>query len=163
MSYKEKVIRSSQVASSTLFITQCTSIMLHVIYLISRIRRFKIFTIFSYGSFFVSVVIFITGPWIISTERICKSFFFFPNWSKGRKCMGIFGFFGGREGRFYVCICFQNILCMTDFPKISKYMATVEELQTVLQVCSELGKQCVQNILISLSASILLHYLSLEP
>lgn len=76
---------------------------------------------------------------------------------------GYFGVFGGREGRFYVHICFRNILCMADFPQISKYMDTVQELQTVLQVCSELGKQCVQNILISLSVSILLHYLSLKP
>lgn len=130
MSYKEKVIRSSQVASSTLFITRGTPILLHVIYLIPRLRKFKIFTIFSYESLFVSVVIFITGPWIISAEQHMQ-INFFPNWSKGRKCRGIFGFLGGREGRFYV-ICFQNIFCMADFPQTSKYMATVEELQTVL-------------------------------
>lgn len=77
--------------------------------------------------------------------------------------MSIFWVFGGREGRFYVHICFQNIFCMADFSQISKYMATMEELQTVLQVCSELEKQCVQSTLISLSVSILLHYLSLKP
>lgn len=77
--------------------------------------------------------------------------------------MGILGFLGSREGRFYVHICFQNIFFVVDFPQISKYMATMEKLQTVLQVCSELGKQCVQSILISLSVSILLHYLSLKP
>lgn len=163
MSYKEKVIRSSQAASSTLFITRCISIMLHVIYLISRLRRFKIFTIFSYGSHFVSVVIFITGPWIISAEQHMQ-ISFFSDWSKGRKCMGIFRFFwgGGREDFMFIFV-FQKIFCMADFPQVSKYMATVEELQTVLQVCSELGKQCVQGILISLSVLILLHYLSLKP
>lgn len=105
MSYKEKVIRSSQVASSTLFITRCTSIMLHVIYLISRLRRFKIFTIFSYGSLFVSVVIFITGPWIISAEQHMQ-ISFFSDWSKGRKCMGIFRFFagGGREDFMFIFV-----------------------------------------------------------
>lgn len=152
MSYKEKVIRSSLVASSTLFITRCTSIMLHVIYLISRLRKFKIFTIFSYESLFVSVVIFITGPWIISAEQHMQ-ISFFPNGSKGRKYRGIFGFLGGKEGRFYVHICFQNIFCMADFPQTSKYMTLVEELQTVLQVSSKLGKQCVQSILISLYRS----------
>lgn len=105
MSYKEKVIRSSQAASSTLFITRCTSIMLHVIYLISRLRRFKIFTIFSYGSHFVSVVIFITGPWIISAEQHMQ-ISFFSDWSKGRKCMGIFRFFwgGGREDFMFIFV-----------------------------------------------------------
>lgn len=39
----------------------------------------------------------------------------------------------------------------------------MEELQTVLRVCSKLRKQCMQGILISLSLLILLHYLTLKP
>lgn len=93
MSYKEKVIRSSQVASSTLFITRCTSIMLHVIYLISGLRRFKIFTIFSYGSLFVSVVIFITGLWIISVEQHMQ-IFFFPTEAREENAWVFLGFWG---------------------------------------------------------------------
>lgn len=129
MSYKEKVIRSSQVASSTLFITRCTSVMLHVIYLISRLRRFKIFTIFSYGSLFVSVVIFITGPWIISAEQHMQ-ISFFSDWSKGRKCMGIFRFFGGEGGKILCSYLFsENFLhgwFSTDF-KIYGYSGGITD------------------------------------
>lgn len=49
------------------------------------------------------------------------------------------------------------------FPLLSKYRAKVEELQTTLRACSELRKQCMQGLLISLSALILLHYLTLKP
>lgn len=105
MSYKEKVIRSSQAASSTLFITRCTSIMLHVIYLISGLRRFKIFTIFSYRSLFVSVVIFITGPWIISAEQHIQISFFFLTEAREENAWVFWVFWGaGREDFMFIFV-----------------------------------------------------------
>lgn len=103
MSYKEKLIRRSQVASSTLFITWCTSIMLHVIYLISTLRGFKICTIFSYGSLFVSVIIFITGPGIISAEQHMQIFFLTE--AREENAWVFFGFLvAGREDFMFIFV-----------------------------------------------------------
>lgn len=161
MCYTEKVIRISQVTSSIVFIAWCMSIMLHVVCLITSLNSFKIFTVSRHGSLFVSVVIFITGPWIISAGLNNIHKYPFSNWSKGSKCMGEGFFFGG--GRRILCsYLFLEHFCMADFPQLSKYMAIVEEFQTILWACSEFWKQCMHGVLISLSILILLHHLTLK-
>lgn len=142
---------SSQVAFSIVFITWYTSTMFHVICLISRLNSFTIFTVSSYGSLFVSVATFITGPWIIS------AFFWLKQW---KQMHGRFIFFGGGQWgkeNFMFLFVFRAFFAWLIFHSFQNIWLQFWEL--VLN----LGNSACKAYWFLLSILILLHYLTLKP
>lgn len=143
---------SSQVAFSIVFITWYTSTMFHVICLISRLNSFTIFTVSSYGSLFVSVATFITGPWIISA-------FFLTEAMEANAWAFYFFFGGGQWGKenFMFLFVFRAFFAWLIFHSFQNIWLQFWEL--VLN----LGNSACKAYWFLLSILILLHYLTLKP